>query len=496
MVQKPTINPTGPARGGVEPVRFEPRVSTDLRQTIRPNFVGQESVVRLANQASQTALTAAKEFSRQNVIAQKMEAERLDSELLVAVTQATQAVRENVEDVSQIPEATIKAYDETASAFLNDKNLTSIQKRFLNERLAQRRAQFARGALEYQYEVEVAETQHNAKQAIEARKMALMQDPGQLQTSLEDANSFIDELEGMPIDQREELKRNARNQLSVSAAMGAIGKDANKGLEAIKSGVYDEYLSADQKASLINAAEAERSRLAKLEEDVAKKERERQANGLIQNYANQTLTAQDILMADVSPATKRTMFTMMESQENPFGNKRVYNELAAEIRDRQLSGETVTAEEIIQRADPNSPLLNDAPMNREEVSRLIELAEKPTNAAVERFKKMARSRIVELENPLTGASDPAGEELYYRFEIELEELIDKKVEQGISVYDLLNPNSGQYIGGIIQQFQRSAAEIESNRQRQIQIEAGGFAERRGENPEERKSLDELFKVGG
>ena len=93
-----------------------------------------------------------------------------------------------------------------------------------------------------------------------------------------------------------------------------------------------------------------------------------------------------------------------------------------------------------------------------QMSAILKIAKKPRDEARKNITNMAKSLLVK-SNPMMGIHDFRGEENYAKAMIAITKREEEYEEEGKPLYNLYNPSHDDYVGGLIDSFKRTNAQI-------------------------------------
>lgn len=313
----------------------------------------------------------------------------------------------------------------------------------------------------------------NISTSLNNRSTTLLNDPSQLDSSIEAQNEAIDGHIGPGFSRADatKLKAIAESNLAKSAIRGFIRIDpvqAQKDLEANKWAKLG--VTGDTSAQLFSEAsqeirrlEIEAGRLKKESEDLKKERDQVIQNDFLDKLVENKLTTRDIRDSALDPfgsGSKNAFLALLQSQNS--GTNRT---------------DPVTHSNLFQRihlpdGDPNK-ILNENDLNefvgvgitmedlnglRKEIQGSRTTAGKNIASMKQGVINQAKNALIK-ENPLLGISDPAGHENFNKFNAFFLEEFARKRKEGIPAKDLLTPGNKEYLGDVINNYQKSPQEI-------------------------------------
>ncbi len=298
--------------------------------------------------------------------------------------------------------------------------------------------------------------------AINKAAAQAVRDPDALLDILADIKGRLDPFKGtLTADQERDQLEKARAGVILGAIEGyarAGDRDSLDTAELIlASGVFDEDLSPAQRAraeNMIKVGEND-ARLAlergekelKEAQALAREETASQFTARLWDPAAEPLTYADVIASNLKSTQKRTYLALLDKGQATSTNRPLYNELFAEVAEGAILAD--------QMAERVLPFLGKG-ITAEDYSRLRTFAGKiagdGSGQALKRFMTMAKSQITG-SNLFT--NDPVGDRLLYEFQFKFDQRLEREMAAGASISDLLNPESPNYLGPMINNFFRT-----------------------------------------
>jgi len=326
---------------------------------------------------------------------------------------------------------------------------------------------------------------------------AVMASPDSLGAVIDEFTSGMRDEQYLPAEVRDRLMRDGRVSLAKSAVQGEIDADPVNAIKVLRDGKYDSHLDADDKASLMKAAEVairadelELQRREKKAKEAVKIEQSKVQDDFLAKYANGELTPKEVLGSILDPfgdGSKKQFLAMIEQQtkEGPVfdTDAGTYHRLFERIH--LPYGHP-------QRINDESQLF---PYHRKLKPSDLERLRADTRNARDRegtsFQQDKGKFVKSMEavfKPNKGEiPDPRGDLNFYHWQVALDEAILAKQQKGESPRDLFNPNSKEYFALRAGEFQRSQAEIlrdlPTYYREQYGTPGAGDADRAKKNPE-------------
>jgi hypothetical protein len=260
------------------------------------------------------------------------------------------------------------------------------------------------------------------------------------------------------------LADETKKRLAVSAIRGTIAISPELAETQLDSARWDDHIDAEEKKVLMaetktaqRAGETELNRASKAAKDALKAKQEVTRNDFLLKMENNQLTTADVLASDL-PAfgggSKKVFIDMIDKQakEPAITDPKLYMDLYTQIFDA----------EGIEGVDDIIKFVGDG-LSAPDAEKLRKIwlsnnnpESKAGNAAKKRFVTMAKSAITK---STLFASDPKGDENFYNFQVVFEKELAAKLNEGIPMSRLLDPQDKNYMGFLIQPYVRGPQQI-------------------------------------
>lgn len=496
MTDRPTINPQIFAKRGAQPV---PRLDTiqvpSFRQTPSVNAIADAGVadmyVNMADDAKRLQAVQANQFQfyqgayERNLeevqTLQQIEARKIRNQVMLQSEQAIEEIRQNVQDAEEIPQATIDAYRKVKENIVGNASLSAYQQKYLEPHMDDLEVSFAKGALNYQKEVRIAEAefalteQEQAYGIMVSRNPNILTDPEERDKLFSQVDEDI-ELFGKGLTQldKAKLRDKIRESLAITGIKAQINNSPGQAKQLINTFVSEFGITADQAIQLEDMADRA------IERNIAKSERYQRerlkvADDALRDRVLQSmfdpsapeLTNQDFLNHQGTPEAAIAMHKLLIQDANAVGNAKETVNMLSKIRQASKTGATVPDSEIDNLL--NSPLpispaqyktLKDANKESmgpvidswlETVSKLPQFKEGPGSLSFVQLQEVIRQRVLELRekgvdpvsNFTPGHGNYIGDELIKSFTPTIQEKAEFNMQaMGISVDTPENPFEG------------------------------------------------------
>ena len=399
------------------------------------------------------------------------------SDLTAKVADAHVRLTKQLND--QIQNGTLKAedfqrvFDDEMGKVTADAS-TYAGQQFATRMQAQLKEHFVEKAIAGQAHLAGEKAKANYLQMSNGLSTTLMDDPSQfaLAKSMHDAS--LDEMVksgGLPADAAAHLKVKGASDLAASAVRGWIKLNPEDAKAQLTAGKWNDLVSGDVKKQLfhesemaINAKRIEAERLrAEQQRILGQKQLEVQDDFLKRIHAG-TLSAKDILGSILDPVGS--------------GSKKQFLDMLEASADSKLKTDPATFVELFRRihADENDPkrILDENDLNPYLIGRRLSFEDlnklrgelqgkKTTDGAIEselkkNVIKMAESSLTR-SNPLSGMKDPVGDNQMGKFLSVFLTTYESEKKKGKTPLQLLNPDSPDYLGKLVGQFQRTPQQV-------------------------------------
>lgn len=304
---------------------------------------------------------------------------------------------------------------------------------------------------------------------IDQWQSTLLTDPTQLSRGLEDITASMQANPHLQPGVRVELEKIARNQLSGSAVKGLIhGGNPEGALELLRGGHYDKDLTGEAKASLIGEAQTAirgkevEQRRQEAERKAALKE-EQKATGaqFVELVHEGKLTPQQVLQSNLDPTgenSKEHWLNVIRTRAKEVLEKPVrtqpseFSKVLTGIRSGEITSETEIEKYYTHKRTVS---WDDVKELRRELQEFRTPEGERLNKVKDSFLKGMKPQI-DKSNPMMGRIDQTGAAQFYNFEHYVNQRIaQERKKDGGDVYSLFDPQSPNYLGKAVSQFQRS-----------------------------------------
>lgn len=276
---------------------------------------------------------------------------------------------------------------------------------------------------------------------------------------------------GLPAEAAEKLKIRSQEDLAKSAIRGWIRLNPDLAKKELDEGKWDKEIGGDLKNQMYGeldqeyrARESERARAIRDAKQIKAENDMKIENGFLEKMSANKLTSREVLDSTLDPRDKEHYLNAIKMNAT-----------------RSVRADPSTVNDLYRRihlpdGDPNKIVSDkelDAYFGRGlDTTKLAFLRKEIQGRGTQQGKiesdmrnqvmKAARGRLTKSQ---IGIPDPAGEEQLARFQAAFEEEYAAQRKAGKTANELLNPDSKSYLGGMINNFQRTPQEIISDMRR-------------------------------
>lgn len=285
---------------------------------------------------------------------------------------------------------------------------------------------------------------------------ALMVDPEGLPLAFERLDAFLASSKSLDAKKRLELETTGRADLSRAAVRGIISRDFGEARERLKAGEFSQFLDADATNKLLKEVDAE-ERDQRIEADrqreEARKQREEEqratGNDFVLKIDEGKLTPKMVRASSLDWREKEHFLDKIERKsKGDDGAPKTNWSFAKTVMDKIEAGEIKSEKQLwpfVYSEDASRRI--DRPTFEHFVSILNRSGRddrKALNTRVRELKATAKRLIIGAT--LFDKADGPSAENYYKFGSELDETVDKYVEEGKDPAPLFDPESKEFFG--------------------------------------------------
>ena len=310
----------------------------------------------------------------------------------------------------------------------------------------------------------------------------LQSNPAAFESILIDTVSSLEaQVEGGSLSRAnaEEMKRKSGEQFAQSAVMGWAAISADTAKAVLDKGVYDKFLNADNKASLIatiraykSAEETEKSRLKTLKKEAEEKVSKVWRNDKIDDLYNMKLSGKEILSSPMSDTEKAVWMERLHTISNR--QFEIDPMILNDTEERSLLPEDDDSGRAITDQTEIEAMLGSG-LSVDQTKRLIGNLDKSSENVARKANKRvllenARALIL-VNNLVTGVR--IGQSNLANFSNSLSEQEAQLTKAGKDPMLLYNPDAKEYFGKQIPKFIPSAKEQIAQVERSSSISKNG-----------------------
>jgi hypothetical protein len=389
-------------------------------------------------------------------------------------TEFTNRLNEEVRKGTVNSEEFTKQYDEQISK-MSEKYSTSGGREYLKKSNASMRSHFMEGAFAGQAEIAGVKARENYKTTFNNFSSGLMGDPSSFGVVLQQHNSFIEESVkrgSLPAAAAEQLRTEGEKDLAKAAVRGWADLNPAEAKAQLESGQWDSLIDGDIKKQLlgeveneIKGREVESERQRKEQDRLKLEEQSKVQNDFLEKMVAGQLTPKDILRSNLEAfgsGSKEQFLRMLEGDVKDAQKIKtdagVYQDVFNRVHLPDGDPRKITDENEINSYFGKGLTLSDIRALRGEFQGKGTVQGKIESQLKANIMQLAKSKLSKT-NPMTGMKDAAGDEQVQKWTIFMQEQLAEGKKNGISVKDMLDPNSKEYIGKFIGNYQKTPQEI-------------------------------------
>ncbi len=272
-----------------------------------------------------------------------------------------------------------------------------------------------------------------------------------------------------------QLRLEGERDLAVSTVRGWIDLNPALAKKQLESGAYDPYLPGNTRDQMLGEIEQasngkliDDERAKRLQKEEIETRRSQTQNTLIEKYANGELTVKEVLASNDLEAfgsgSKDQFIKMLSSNAASPVKKddtQVYRSLWDRINLPDGNPQKLTDPNELNAFVGRGITPSTLKFFRDEISG----AKTPEGKVEAQLKSglvdIAKNQLTR-SNPLTGIKDPTGDENLQRYMSTMLKEYNEQRAKGKSAYELLSPESPDYLGKTIKNYVRSQKQIMSD----------------------------------
>lgn len=384
-------------------------------------------------------------------------------------------------------EAFKKFQEKSANAFteLQEKYSSPAARQRIAESGARINGHLRQKAFQGKAELAGIAAEQNIREVFNSASATVLADPSSIETQREFLDSAIEDqvtLGYLPRAAADQLKEEQQKELTVAELRGVIklspdvakrmleqdlakekgnktGEPKSTYVKQLGSnGALKMLAEADQ---AIRAQDVEKARLQRQMEQVAEQQRELVRGEFLELATENKLTKDQILNSNLQSfgsGSKDQFIRMIESSNSePLKtNQQVFTNLFDRINRPEGDPEKITDENDLNR------YVIDRQITITDLNRLRKEMRGFGTGDAEVFKDIRRSFFNKAKNQIVKSDqfgNPiSGSENYYQFQTKFYDYYEKQIEQGKNPKDLLDPNSKEYLGWLVDFYVRTPEE--------------------------------------
>lgn len=430
-----------------------------------------QATANLGNAVQKTARVMADRLDQENTSEVTTELTRANSDLAMDL-------QETIRSADPGDKKVFEEYNkrvETRMSEVGEKASTLTARKFFNENSVRVAAQLEQTASQGQAELAGIKAVQDYTDSLNSLSSAASADPSSIGLQKDLHNAAIDNLVAtgsLPTAKAAELREKGEVSLVKSHIRGWANLDADYAKKKLESGEFDKTLGADGKRQLfkeieqaVRAKEIDIERRRKEQKRVQKEQQQVTQNTFLQSMTDNKLTTKDILQSNLEAfgsGSKEQFLNMLKtsggsaSRLKTNGNTMVslYNRI--HLPDGDVN--KLTDENELNQYFGNGLGMTDLNRLRDEMQGKGTKAGKIESDMKQQIMKVAQTKLAK-RNPLTGIGDPNGEIQLAGFMGFFFDEYQKQRKEGKTAMQLLSPESPDYLGKAIGNFEKSPEEI-------------------------------------
>lgn len=329
------------------------------------------------------------------------------------------------------------------------------------------------------------------RKTINGLSAAAMADPSSLQLQMDLHSASIDNLVAtgqLPASKAMELKSEGESSLARSTIRGWATLNPEYAKQKLDSGEFNDLLGAEGKLQMYSAVEqeirgreADRERIARAQKEALSKQQTSTQNEFLVKLNSNELTFEEISNSNLDPfgsGSKEQFIQMMKTRNDPEARLKTdggtFVNLFTRINLPDGDPKKIVDENELNKYVGNGLSFPDLNRLRDEMQGKQTEAGKIESQLKNQVMDIAKGQLTK-SNPLTGFRDPIGDEQMQRFMVYFLDEYSKKRKAGKTSQELLSPDSPDYLGKAISQYQRTPVQIMRDMapKRSVPVDAAG-----------------------
>ncbi len=278
---------------------------------------------------------------------------------------------------------------------------------------------------------------------------------------------------GLPATAAGELQLKTQTELAKSAVRGWIKLNPDDAKAQLNEGKWDKYIDGDLKHQLFGEADqatraqsVEQERLQKQYKEVIVQQQTKTQNDFLQQMVDGKLSAKEILQSNLDAfgsGSKEQFLKMLEQQNKEKLEKLrtdpgVYVDLWDKVHLPDGDPKKIVDENQLNQYMGRGLTVQDINVLRGEIQGKKTIAGSDEAELKKGLTDIAKGKLTK-SNPLLGKVDPEGDIQYQKFLVGFLNEYGTQRKAGKTPQQLLSPESPDYLGKNIDQYQRSSQQI-------------------------------------
>lgn len=308
------------------------------------------------------------------------------------------------------------------------------------------------------------------QQMVNQTSSALVDAPSGFETAVKNYKSYLDgmvQTGGLPAEKRAELEGQGLQKMATSSFFGYVDINPQYAKQKLLNGDYDQYINGDQKQELIghanvamHAQQVEAERQQKVLDDQMSQAQEATQKSFLARLEKNQLSTKDVLNSNLNFDQQKQMLGMIKTSQSgelktdPNTYVNLFNRIHLPDGDPNKITDETQLNKFFGNGISHSTLM--------ELRQEVEGRKTEEGAAEAELKKnfvnMAKDSLTKA-NPMLGMKDPEGDLQFQRFTSNFLQEYNSQRKAGKTPYQLLSPDSKDYMGGIINLYKRSGQQM-------------------------------------
>lgn len=355
-----------------------------------------------------------------------------------------------------------KAELDKRKAELLDSTTSEYMRKRLDSDLAKVHFGAFQEAMQFEAESKAKKDKEDVMEIGFRTKNAVRQNPAIIASAIESTNKLIDatRLDGTTkqIWKEKELQDLRQNEIR-----GWIDINPYKAKEMIQNGTWDKDLSDDVKQSMIHesnqgirAAEIEKNRTKKLQDDADDAQREAIKDDFLSKASSGSLSAHEIVRNEHLTSSEKEHF-LREVKNNSLNMKSASNPTLFNDMVEQINSGKITSDEQILKKLGNGLTYADVVHLRKELNSDSNDSGKQEKVFKKGLDDIAKGMLTKSNG--MGFKDPEGDVQLQKWRIFAAQKFEEGKQKGLSITQMTDPDSKDFIGKDLGKFVKSQEQI-------------------------------------